>query len=32
VSSQRLSRSIVYRAEFGRRAVVLFILKDCCDG
>src|SRR5271169_3357982 len=33
VSSQRLSRSIVYRAELKRlRAVVLFMLKDCCDG
>jgi DNA-binding transcriptional ArsR family regulator len=33
VSAQRFSRSIVYRADLTRlRAVVLFMLKDCCDG
>jgi DNA-binding transcriptional ArsR family regulator len=33
VSAQRFSRSIVYRAGLSRfRAVVLFMLKDCCDG
>jgi DNA-binding transcriptional ArsR family regulator len=33
VSAQRFSRSIVYRADLSRfRAVVLFMLKDCCDG
>ena len=33
VSGQRISRSIVYRADLVRfRAVVLFMLKDCCDG
>ncbi len=33
VSAQRYSRSIVYRAELSRfQAVVLFMLKDCCDG
>ncbi len=33
VSAQRFSRSIVYRAELKRfQAVVLFMLKDCCDG
>ena len=33
VSAQRFSRSIVYRADLARfRAVVLFMLKDCCDG
>ena len=33
VSAQRFSRSIVYRAELTRlQAVVLFMLRDCCDG
>ena len=33
VSAQRFSRSIVYRADLaGFRTVVLFMLKDCCDG
>jgi len=33
VSAQRFGRSIVYRADLGRfRAVVLFMLRDCCDG
>jgi DNA-binding transcriptional ArsR family regulator len=33
VSAQRFSRSIVYRADFARfQAVVLFMLRDCCDG
>jgi DNA-binding transcriptional ArsR family regulator len=33
VSAQRFSRSIFYRADLARfQAVVLFMLKDCCDG
>ena len=33
VSSQRYSRSIVYRADLDRlRSLVLFLLKDCCAG
>ncbi|MEA2830748.1 MAG: ArsR family transcriptional regulator, arsenate/arsenite/antimonite-responsive transcriptional [Bradyrhizobium sp.] len=33
VSAQRFSRSIVYRADLSRfQAVVLFMLRDCCDG
>jgi DNA-binding transcriptional ArsR family regulator len=33
VSAQRISRSIVYRADLKRfQAVVLFMLRDCCDG
>jgi ArsR family transcriptional regulator, arsenate/arsenite/antimonite-responsive transcriptional repressor len=33
VRAQRLSRSIIYRAELSQlRAVMLFLLKDCCDG
>jgi ArsR family transcriptional regulator len=33
VSTQRFSRSIVYRADLVRlQAVVLFMLRDCCDG
>src|SRR6266704_250506 len=33
VSAQRFSRSIVYRADLTRlQAVMLFMLKDCCDG
>jgi ArsR family transcriptional regulator len=33
VTTQRFSRSIVYRADLGAfQAVMLFMLKDCCDG
>ena len=33
VTTQRFSRSIVYRADLTRlRAVMLFMLRDCCDG
>jgi ArsR family transcriptional regulator, arsenate/arsenite/antimonite-responsive transcriptional repressor len=33
VSAQRFSRSIVYRADLASfQAVVLFMLRDCCDG
>src|SRR5947209_20593064 len=33
VSAQRFSRSIVYRADLARlQAVMLFMLRDCCDG
>jgi ArsR family transcriptional regulator len=33
VSAQRFGRSIVYRADLTRlQAVVLFMVKDCCDG
>jgi ArsR family transcriptional regulator len=33
VSAQRFSRSIVYRADLARfQQVVLFMLRDCCDG
>ena len=33
VSAQRFSRSIVYRADLAHfQAVVLFMLRDCCDG
>jgi ArsR family transcriptional regulator, arsenate/arsenite/antimonite-responsive transcriptional repressor len=33
VSAQRFSRSIVYRADLAKfQAVVLFMLRDCCDG
>jgi DNA-binding transcriptional ArsR family regulator len=33
VSAQRFSRSMVYRADLARfQAVVLFMLRDCCDG
>jgi ArsR family transcriptional regulator, arsenate/arsenite/antimonite-responsive transcriptional repressor len=33
VAGQRLSRSIIYRAELTRfQAVMLFMLRDCCDG
>lgn len=33
VTSERRSRSIIYRADLeGLRAVVLFLLKDCCGG
>lgn len=33
IRSQRRSRSIVYRADLDRlRELVLFLLKDCCQG
>lgn len=33
ISARRLSRSIIYRAELSQfRAVMVFMLKDCCDG
>ena len=33
VTTQRRSRSIVYRADAAHlRSVMLFMLKDCCDG
>ena len=33
VSAKRFSRSIVYRADLAQfQAVVLFMLRDCCDG
>ena len=33
VSAQRFGRSIVYRADLANlQAVVLFMLRDCCDG
>ena len=33
VSAERFGRSIVYRADLARfQAVVLFMLRDCCDG
>src|SRR5438309_10498243 len=33
VTAQRFSRSIFYRADLGAfRAVMLFMMKDCCDG
>jgi ArsR family transcriptional regulator len=33
LSAQRFGRSIVYRADLIRfQAVVLFMLRDCCDG
>jgi ArsR family transcriptional regulator, arsenate/arsenite/antimonite-responsive transcriptional repressor len=33
VSARRFGRSIVYRADLARlQAVMLFVLKDCCDG
>ena len=33
VTTQRFGRSIVYRADLARlREVMLFILRDCCDG
>jgi DNA-binding transcriptional ArsR family regulator len=33
VSTQRFSRSIVYRADLANlQAVILFMLRDCCDG
>jgi ArsR family transcriptional regulator, arsenate/arsenite/antimonite-responsive transcriptional repressor len=33
VSAKRFSRSIIYRADLAQfQAVVLFMLRDCCDG
>ena len=33
VSAQRFSRSIIYRADLAHfQTVVLFMLRDCCDG
>jgi DNA-binding transcriptional ArsR family regulator len=33
VRAQRLSRSIIYRTELSQlHAVMLFLLRDCCDG
>jgi ArsR family transcriptional regulator, arsenate/arsenite/antimonite-responsive transcriptional repressor len=33
ISAKRVSRSIIYRAELTHlRAVMLFMLRDCCDG
>lgn len=33
LTSERHSRSIVYRADLGRlREMVVFLLKDCCEG
>jgi DNA-binding transcriptional ArsR family regulator len=33
ISAERISRSIIYRAELSHlRAVMLFMLKDCCGG
>ncbi|MDP1618434.1 helix-turn-helix transcriptional regulator [Phenylobacterium sp.] len=33
VTSERRSRSIIYRADLeGLRTVILFLLKDCCGG
>ena len=33
ISARRFSRSIIYRAELSQfRAVILFMLRDCCDG
>jgi ArsR family transcriptional regulator len=33
VSAQRYGRSIIYRADLAQfQGVVLFMLKDCCDG
>ncbi|MFC5389388.1 metalloregulator ArsR/SmtB family transcription factor [Brevundimonas bullata] len=33
ISSKRHSRSIIYRADLARlQALVLFLLKDCCQG
>ena len=33
ISAERFSRSIIYRAELSHlRAVMLFMLKDCCGG
>lgn len=33
VTGERRSRSIIYRADLGRFGeLVLFLLKDCCDG
>ena len=33
ISAQRISRSIIYRAELSHlRSVMLFMLRDCCEG
>ncbi len=33
ITAQRRSRSIIYRADLDRlRELVLFLLKDCCEG
>ncbi|MGH6711444.1 MAG: ArsR/SmtB family transcription factor [Bradyrhizobium sp.] len=33
VTARRFSRSIIYRADLGAfRSVMLFMLRDCCDG
>ena len=33
VTSQRQGRSIIYRADLERlRALMMFLVKDCCDG
>lgn len=33
ISAKRFSRSIIYRAELSHlRAVMLFMLRDCCEG
>ncbi len=33
VSSERQGRSIIYRADLERlRALMMFLVKDCCDG
>lgn len=33
ITSQRRSRSIIYRADLDRlRELILFLLKDCCEG
>jgi ArsR family transcriptional regulator, arsenate/arsenite/antimonite-responsive transcriptional repressor len=33
ISAERFSRSIIYRAELSHlRSVMLFMLRDCCDG
>ncbi|MGE7197422.1 ArsR/SmtB family transcription factor [Brevundimonas sp.] len=33
ITSKRMSRSIIYRADLDRiSALVLFLLKDCCEG
>jgi DNA-binding transcriptional ArsR family regulator len=33
ISAERFSRSIIYRAKLSHlRSVILFMLRDCCDG
>nr|WP_313522123.1 helix-turn-helix transcriptional regulator [Brevundimonas diminuta] len=33
ITSKRMSRSIIYRADLSRISeIVLFLLKDCCEG